>query len=483
MRTVTGKDRIRGGGAVNLYDRLVRTLLASLLLSLSACSGGETDGGSTVPLPPATEVNTPTAEGAPREYGLTVLLVEHPVSGVIRRHIGDFEALAGAEVDLEIVPFYEARQKALVDLGTGTDNYDVMMLMDTWLTEFASSGNLLDLRRLVNRLPSEFDYDWMGDIVPHVNVLLGQWRGRQMAIPLMASTQLLMYRQDLFTEQQDAFEAVVGRELTVPRTWEEFNEVARFFTRMFNPASPTEYGLAVAAEEGNSALSLFQTILWGVGGREFSRNWRVTINTQEGLRAMELWAEQARYAPPDASAMYWGDMNNVFKQGHAAMQIQWDAFAVELERDAASHVRGKVGYALVPGEPEPAPVIAGWVLVINANSQRVPLAWDFIKWYCGPEFGFVLNREGGQLPRFSLYTNPELVERFPHYEAALSSFPKAQQRGTYSPGGPTLSAQTQYERIVGGAAHAAFTGEKSPQDAVDDAADELGALLERIGQR
>ena len=199
----------------------------------------------------------------------------------------------------------------------------------------------------------------------------------------------------------------------------------------------------MTAQAGHGAVSMFQTILWGVGGREFAKRWRVTLNSQEGVKAMELWAAQSQYAPPDAPNMYWQDMNRVFAAGQAAMQVQWDAFARDLETSLDSRVRGKVGYALVPGEPEPAPIIAGWVLVVNKNSDRVPLAWEFIKWCCGPDLGYTINWEGGQVPRSGLYTDQKLIDRFPHYET-VQSLEKAQQRTSFTPGKPTLPAQTQY---------------------------------------
>ena len=430
-----------------------------------------------------TETVTPIfAEILPENRPLKVLLVEHPTSNVLKKYIGEFEASNETEVELEITSFYEAHQKQLLDFGAGSSEYDVMMVIDTWLPEFAISDNILGLKRQIRRMEQAGDYQWMSDIIPNVNVLLGQWQGEQVAIPLMASSQVLMYRKDLFEDpgQQAAFLAFAGRELTVPETWEEFNEVARFFTQTVNPDSPTEYGISVAASR-SSAASLFQTVLWGVGGREFAKRWRVTLNNEGGVRAMELWAEQAQYAPPDAPAMYWYDMNQVFADGQAAMQIQWDALAQELETSPNSQVRGQVGYALVPGDPEPAPVIAGWVLVINKNSDRIPAAWEFAKWCCGPDLGYSLNREGGQLPRISLYTAPELVEKYPYYETALQSLEIAQQRTSFAPGGPTLPAQVQYEEIVGGAAHDAFTGQKSPREAANDAAEELGVMLEQIG--
>jgi multiple sugar transport system substrate-binding protein len=478
-------------GVNAIVAKLIASLLVlSVLVGLVGCSADDEVAKRPPPQStlaptdiPTEIVDTPTPDKTAEARSLNVLLVTHPTSDVVQRHLGEFEALSGAQVTLDIGSYNEVHQKELIDLGAGTRQFDVMMVLDTWLPEFVDSGNLQELKWQLKKLSDEGDFQWLPDLVPNVNKLLGQWQGKQVDIPLVAATQLLMYRKDLFETQRTAFRLATGRDLTVPKTWPEFNEVARFFTRSLNPSSPVEYGLSVAGTSGNSALCLFQTVLWGVGGREFAKKWRVTVNDRQGLLAMQLWAEQARYAPPDARQMYWDQMNEVFQRGDAAMQIQWDAFARGLENVVASNVVGRVGYAPVPGAPDSAPVIAGWLLVINKNSKRVPLAWDFVKWATGPDFGRTLNADGGQLPRTSLYTDRELLARNPQYEALLVSLEKAQQRTSYAPGGPTLSAQAQYETILGEAAAAAFSGEKAPQEALDDAADDLGKMLEQIGRR
>jgi multiple sugar transport system substrate-binding protein len=492
---VSGLTASAAGGET-IGVKLVRGFLIVVLLAgLVGCSvGGASTATIRAPIQPtlapvatptdsAEVIDTPTPDKTAEARSLNVLLVTHPTSDVVQQHIGEFEAATGAQIKLEIGSYNAVHQDELIDLGAGTRQYDVMMVLDTWLPEFVNSGNLQELRLQLRKLDDEGDYQWLPDLVPNANTLLGQWQGKQIDIPLAASTQLLMYRKDLFEQQRAAFKLATGRELTVPTTWKQFNEVARFFTRSLNPQSPVAYGLSAAGAPGNSALCLFQTILWGMGGREFAKKWRVTVNNREGLQAMQLWAEQAGYAPPDAPRMYWNEMNAVFEGGDAAMQIQWDAFARSLETAVDSNVKGKVGYALVPGEPDPAPVIAGWVLVINKNSKRVPLAWDFVRWVTGPEFSRTLNEAGGQVPRISLYTDKDLQARNPHYAAVLASLEKAQQRTSYAPGGPTLFAQDQYETILGGAAAAVFAGQKAPQEALDDAADDLGKMLEQIGRR
>ena len=64
------------------------------------------------------------------------------------------------------------------------------------------------------------------------------------AFPLDACIQLLFFRKDLFGDElikREFFERY-KRKLEIPKTFEEFNEVAGFFTRKLNPGSKTQYG-------------------------------------------------------------------------------------------------------------------------------------------------------------------------------------------------------------------------------------------------
>ncbi|MFR8799757.1 MAG: hypothetical protein ACLVGQ_11880 [Blautia massiliensis (ex Durand et al. 2017)] len=57
---------------------------------------------------------------------------------------------------------------------------------------------------------------------------------------MSGGTQLLFYRKDLFEnrELQTEYQKRSLISLRAPRTWKEFNDVAAFFTRKENPASP-----------------------------------------------------------------------------------------------------------------------------------------------------------------------------------------------------------------------------------------------------
>jgi len=410
---------------------------------------------------------------------LNVIMVVHPTSDITKKHLQEFMDMTGMKVNLEITPFDSIHQKEMLDLSSGTNSYDVMMIDNPWVAEYVSTGNVLELTKYVEKE----DPLYMSDMVQNVNRMHGQVDGVQYAISIMGAGQLFMYRKDLLEQEKANFKAWAGRELTLPKTWYEFNEIAKFFTKKFNPKSPTEFGITVAAQKGNGALCMFQPVLWGIGGREFGMSgrgkdakWFVTCNNGKGVEAMKLFVEMAQYSPPGSGSNYWNEMNAVFLGKQCFMQIQWDAFA-PAEEAADSAVKGLVGYDVVPG-PLASPIIGGWPLVINKNTKNPDASWEFVRWATGPKFGFSLNKEGGELARVSLLTHPELVKMYPFYPAALETFKVVQQRTSPYVGGPTLKAVKEYEDYLGGEASAAFTGQKSAEDAVDAAAKGLQGILE-----
>ena len=68
------------------------------------------------------------------------------------------------------------------------------------------------------------------------------FKGHYYALPIIGGTHLLFYRKDYFssTRLQQAFQNQHQISLRPPKTWTEFNGIARFFTREYNPYPPVE---------------------------------------------------------------------------------------------------------------------------------------------------------------------------------------------------------------------------------------------------
>ena len=67
--------------------------------------------------------------------------------------------------------------------------------------------------------------------------------------------------------------------LRAPRTWKEFNDVAAFFTRKENPASPTEYGASFAGAIDEELAPEILIRLWACGGKLWDNYHRPTFHT------------------------------------------------------------------------------------------------------------------------------------------------------------------------------------------------------------
>ncbi|WP_150856934.1 extracellular solute-binding protein, partial [Streptococcus pneumoniae] len=82
---------------------------------------------------------------------------------------------------------------------------------------------------------------------------------KQYTFPLDVSSQILVYRKDLFEDsflQRRYFEKT-KRKLTVPKSYQEFDELSEFFTLTENPFSPTLYGHSLALSSSVRAACEF----------------------------------------------------------------------------------------------------------------------------------------------------------------------------------------------------------------------------------
>ena len=84
-------------------------------------------------------------------------------------------------------------------------------------------------------------------------------------LPYHTGHKCLIYRKDLIDDpaEQADYEKRFGSRLTVPHTWDEFTQVARFFNR---PQEALSGVVFVAHEDGYNTVCDFCLHLWSLGG-------------------------------------------------------------------------------------------------------------------------------------------------------------------------------------------------------------------------
>jgi len=217
------------------------------------------------------------------------------------------------------------------------------------------------------------------------------------AMPIMASTWVLMYRRDLLREAGLTPESL--------RTWEGVTEAARRMTRRSSPnAQPEIWGIGLGLSQ--ERFSATPAVLAAIGqqGGIFGDNCRARLATPEAARAVQMqadWITRDGVAPREALSMSSDDAIDQFAAGRFAMQIIANSRFEQIQRTAAGWNGAELGMAPVPGTAADRPgatLIGGWSAVVWARSPRMQQAARFVDFMTNAEAMALWSAPGAQVP-------------------------------------------------------------------------------------
>lgn len=320
----------------------------------------------------------------------------------------------GVRVELVSVGIHELHQRALVGGGLRAGEFDLALLVTDWLAEGCASRALEELNPWHNRAPlPDWPGGWARSLLQPLVI-----KGQLSSIPWHDGPECLVYRTDLFAdpERQASFHAQFGRSLAPPTTWDEFHQVARFFT---HPSAPL-YGTVFAAfPDGHNTVYDFALQLWSRGGELLAPDGRPMLATPQAEQALDYYRTLVRDTSachprsPQLDSTQSGDL---FMAGEVAMMANWFGFAARAARPA-SPLHGRVAIAPIPSSPgiEPISLSVFWALAMGSGSRNKPLAWEFLRFVATPERDLGITRHGAVCVRLSSWRNPELQAQIPPY--------------------------------------------------------------------
>jgi multiple sugar transport system substrate-binding protein len=205
----------------------------------------------------------------------------------------------------------------------------------------------------------------------------GSYNGVLYGLPFVTSTMLLFYRTDLIQNP--------------PKTWEEYEQVARQWTRSFNPNSPVPYGTTIVGKPGQDAINLIECaqILWSRGGELVGPNNDIQVNRPINLDTYDYWTGlfKNKLTPPDANTYDYTSIVAAFQEEQVAMTIQWDAAAGEwADPQRSPKIYDKFAVAPIPGTRQPdgsilrKPYLNNWLSCINKFSEHKRETFEFLSY-------------------------------------------------------------------------------------------------------
>jgi ABC-type glycerol-3-phosphate transport system substrate-binding protein len=341
-------------------------IAAAAALSLAACGAGGTNAPSTAGSAASGSTNAASK-------GAVTVLVEGGGHGELQPIADKWTQETGNTVTFVELPYDGLYDRVNTELSSGNVDFDVAALDAVWLTAFKDGLQPLD---------DLFTDQVKSDMFPSL-LTESQADGHFIGMPAWTNAELLFFRTDLFndTTNQAAFTAKYGYDLAVPTTWQQYNDIANFFTAQSaaaNGGTPTLYGADVKG--GVETEWLARVLQAGDKHMVLDENGNVIIDDAAHKAALDDYVQLAtkdNAAPAGAAQIDWTAAQNLFNQGSLAMTEFWAHAYTQIPKD--SPVYGKVGVAPMPAGPGGVAATPGaWYLSIPKGTTNTDLAKQFI---------------------------------------------------------------------------------------------------------
>ncbi|WP_067935121.1 ABC transporter substrate-binding protein [Alicyclobacillus kakegawensis] len=320
------------------------------------------------------------------------------------------------EIEVDFIEISELERRVVYGEDRNVD-YDVLLANTDWLPALVRDRKILCLDTYLKNVPERIG--WPSGWSPSM-LSLQTFDEKTFGVPYHDGPQLFMYRKDLFfdSNERKKFKDVYGYDLSVPKTWSQFADIAKFFTR---PEQGLWGTLLAGFPDSHNIVYDFLIQLWSRGG-EFLRDRKAAFNDEVGLEALKFYIDLAindKVVPPNFRDLDSVASGEYFASGHVAMMWNWSGFAAVAD-SPTSKVKGQVACTHIPRGDGPhgkhVSLNVYWVLTIPSSARNPDASWQFIQHCMSPEMDKVTSMAGGNGTRLSTWRDSEVQAQYPYYK-------------------------------------------------------------------
>lgn len=381
-----------------------------------------------------------------RKKRIRVLLPDAPMNKSIQLLCSDFTNKTGIQVEIVVKNMTEMLDEIIASCGDPRRSHDVVAFHINWLKD-------LGQRKILRPLDEIMDFNGiMREYHPKVRNVYKKRPYSTLGIPAEMGIQILAYRDDLLNDPliQKQFFNSVGMELRKPRSWSEFNIISRFFTREYNPVSPTKYGTCIA---GHVPIGLIEEF-WprcGAFMGKLGDSKSFNLAGRASVRALENLCDSYRYSYPDCQSFMDIEQVNQLLSGDIAMVVTYNSYIMMNRRVRERHIR-------ICDTPSNMTVIDSYLLGIPVGTEAHEEAAAFIRWCCSDDIAEKSLMLGRMLPKERLVYRRELEQEFMDMRGVFDHLDLTVCRDDIF--GPVLQEEKE-KMIADGLARAVYGGENA----------------------
>jgi len=440
-----------------LFNVVTITVLFAMLMV--ACSSPAQTAAEPAAAEPAAEEAAP-ADAASAEKSLAgqeiTFLTIQPHTVAAQNLATWFEEETGCKVTVDVVPYDNVVEKAVLDVTSGVNYYDVVDFWYPGLGTLVANGVLKDLD---SWYADNADALQLDDLITTFKDVFTTIDGKKYAFPFDGDMHLLYYNTEIFDQYGQTF----------PTTWDEYLDTCKTITEA--GAADGVYGCAIMGAK--SPLILIGTFLnrfGSYGGSFFDEAGNPTINSPEAVAALTALVAEAEYALPTASAVAFDEALGGWFTGKAAMVEFWTDLPGMTDDPESSSIVGKWGVGPLPmGTGDKAKVVAsvnaGFAVGVSANAPHPDAAVEFLNFIARPDVAARYNTVVGGIdpvrystledPAYIAFAGTEIVDAIKAAHANAITW-------------PTNAKWFELQEPLTDNLSLALIGDKTPQEALDD---------------
>jgi glycerol transport system substrate-binding protein len=349
--------------------------------------------------------------------------------------------------------------------------------------------------------------------------------GKLYQLPTQQFANLYWFRADLFARQdlKDKFKAKYGYDLGVPQNWSAYEDIAEFFTNDVKEIDGKpiyghmDYGKkdpSLGWRFTDAWLSMAGTADVGIPNGKPVDEWGIrasadgchpegasvsrggATNSPAAVYALTKYIDwMKKYAPKEAMGMTFGESGPVPAQGQIAQQIFWyTAFTADMIKPGLPVVNadGTPKWRMAPGPNGPYwkpgmqngyQDVGSWTFFADHDANKTAAAWLYAQFVTAKTTSLKKTIVGLTPIRESDIQSQAMTDMAPKL-GGLVEFYRSPARVAWTPTGTNVPDYPKLAQLWWQNVAQAVTAEKTPQQAMDNLAeqmDDVMARLERAG--
>jgi len=423
-----------------------------------------------------------------------------------------FQKEAGVSIkSRELYEGGDTMAKVLPQLLSNNPRFDWVQYPCLFYGAFAETGQLEPLDDYLAQYESSAEYlNW---VMPAYSEFYTKWNGKTYGVMLDGDIHVLHYRKSHFAnpDLQKKYSARFQRELQVPKTWAEFLDCTQFFTEELS--SQGIYGTSMVVNPPNFGWGFWMDIAAGNGVNYFDENMNPTINTPQAVEALEMYKRIIDFGPPGKESMDIAQTIQRWQSGADVMSVWWIDLAEFTVQQQGLERAEDQGADIIPGWKQADGSINHKAISLWCRTASIPknlpqdvkdAAFYFIYRmshpsvsdnivadpYCGSD-PFGASHYTDAAAQLYLEPNPQRGtdnELWPTNGGIFKNFDTARNHldgglKNVQVGYPQFywEGTPEYADALGRNISKAVTGELTPQQALDEAAEEWVKIVQKLG--